>query len=48
MLNYSAAPQRLAGGAGAGTELLSGRKLESGQPLDLAPWGVAIIEGAGR
>jgi beta-galactosidase len=48
VLNYSAAPQRLAGGVGAGTELLSGRKVEAGQALDLAPWGVAIIEGAGR
>jgi len=48
VLNYSAAPQRLAGGVGAGTELLSGRKVEAGQALDLPPWGVAIIEGAGR
>jgi beta-galactosidase len=48
VLNYSAAPQRLAGGAGAGTDLLSGRKVEAGQPLDLAPWGVAIIEATGR
>jgi beta-galactosidase len=48
VLNYSAAPQRLAAGAGTGTDLLSGRKLEAGQPLDLPPWGVAIIEATGR
>jgi beta-galactosidase len=47
VLNYSAAPQRWTGD-GAGTDLLSGRKLEAGQALDLPPWGVAIIEAAGR
>jgi beta-galactosidase len=46
VLNYSAAPQRLTTGLAAGTELLSGRPLAQGQALDLAPWGVAVIEEA--
>jgi beta-galactosidase len=48
VLNYSAAPQRLTAGSAAGTELLSGRPVENGQPLELPPWGVAIVEENGR
>lgn len=48
VLNYSPATQRLAAGSAAGTELLSGRAVGTGQPLDLLAWGVAIIEENGR
>ncbi len=43
LLNYSA-QARSATEAGGGTELLSGRALAPGASLNLAPWGVAIIE----
>jgi beta-galactosidase len=44
VLNYSATPQRVTL-PDAGTELLSGRKLARGEALELAPWGVAVVEG---
>ena len=44
VLNYSGVPQLAQMGAGAGKDLLSGRGVDSGQPLTLAPWGVAIVQ----
>lgn len=44
ILNYSASPQRVTHTFPAGTELLTGRRVASGEPLALDPWGVAIIE----
>jgi beta-galactosidase len=43
IFNYSATPQKLTV-ARAGTELLQERKVASGQKIDLAAWGLAIIE----
>lgn len=43
IFNYSATPQQLTM-ARAGTELLQGKKVASGQKLDLAAWDVAIVE----
>ncbi len=48
ILNYSATPQNVTPAA-AGMELLRSGKIVPGQPITLAPWGVAIIEeGAAR
>jgi beta-galactosidase len=46
VLNYTAAPTRVTYGFGAGTELLSGKAVAGGGAIDLAPWGVAIVEEA--
>jgi beta-galactosidase len=43
LLNYSA-EGRSTTAAAAGTELLSNRKMTAGQTVELAPWGVAIME----
>lgn len=43
IFNYSATPQQLTV-ARAGTELLQDRKVASGQKIDLAAWGLAIVE----
>ena len=47
VFNYSAVPQHMAAPA-AGTELLHGRKVKRGEPINLAAWDVAIIEEDGR
>ena len=47
VLNYSAAAQRVTL-PGAGTELLSGRRLAAGETLELAPWGVAVVEDGAK
>ncbi|MBJ6122659.1 beta-galactosidase [Sphingomonas mollis] len=44
VLNYSATARPVIDATG-GTELLSGRKLAAGEAIDLAPWGVAIVQG---
>lgn len=44
LLNYSAQPAEVSGDVVAGTELLSGRRLRSDEPLKLPSWGVAVIE----
>jgi beta-galactosidase len=44
--NFSATPRRVEYPYGAGTELLSERRLANGATLTLEPWGVAIIEQA--
>lgn len=43
IFNYSATPQQVTV-ARAGTELLQQRKLASGRKIDLAAWGLAIVE----
>jgi beta-galactosidase len=43
IFNYSATPQQVTA-ARAGTELLENRKVASGQKIDLAAWGLAIVE----
>ncbi len=43
VLNYSPSPQHMTAPA-AGTELLHGRKVKRGGPIDLAAWDVVIIE----
>lgn len=48
VLNYSAKAQSLAYPFGGGTELLSGAAQAAGGAMTLGPWGVAIIEEAGR
>lgn len=47
ILNYSAGPQRVTYAFAEGTELLTGRRVASGAPLELDPWGVAIVEERG-
>jgi len=44
VLNYSARPATLAAGVAPGTELITGRRLGSGDALALSPWGVAVVE----
>ncbi len=44
LLNYSAASRNVAYPFGAGTELLTGRAIKRGDSLELARWGVAIVE----
>jgi beta-galactosidase len=43
-LNYSNAPARVQHSGAVGTELLAGRRVESGGEVALAAWGVQIIE----
>lgn len=43
-LNYSGATQTFAYPHKSGVELLSSKLIHSGQPIELAPWDVAIIE----
>ncbi len=43
VLNYSSNPQTMTAPR-AGIELLHGQKVVSGASLNLAPWGVAVIE----
>lgn len=43
-MNYSADRQRMAGGRTSGPELLSGRHVGAGEPSELEPWGIALIE----
>ena len=44
LLHYGSTP-RVIPCPGAGRELLSGRLLEEGEPLELKPWDVKILEG---
>lgn len=46
ILNYSAQKQTVTGGKAGGTELLSGQILRAGQPMELQPWGSAVVEYA--
>jgi beta-galactosidase len=46
-LNYSAKPQSLGNPFNAGTDLLSGEKLNKGDRIEIEPWGVSIIEESG-
>ena len=48
LLNYSATTRPVPGGVASGTELLSGRKVAAGEGVELAPWGVAIVEESGN
>lgn len=43
-LNYSSDPQAFTYGEGAGTDLLTGKKISSAQSVDLAPWDLVIVE----
>jgi len=43
-LNYSKDKQQVSYGYQKGNDLLSGKQINRGQTLDLAPWGVAIVE----
>jgi beta-galactosidase len=42
--NYAAQPAIVAYPHGAGRELLSGAAVRQGQPLQLAAWGMQIVE----
>jgi beta-galactosidase len=44
--NYSATPQTIAYPFSAGTELLSSKATSQGARVDVAPWGVDIVEDA--
>jgi len=46
LLNYSASSRTVAYPFGAGTDLLSGKSLQTGEKVDLGGWGVAIVEEA--
>jgi beta-galactosidase len=46
LFNYSPVARKLAYPFAAGTELLSGKSISQGTPVDLRPWGVEIIEEA--
>jgi beta-galactosidase len=48
LLNYSALPQELTYSFVSGTDLLSGKRIQQGRTIDLAPWGVEIVEEAAR
>lgn len=48
LLNYSAQAQPVPFGLAAGTELLTSQRVGAAAPLQLPPWGVAIVEEAGR
>ncbi|WP_263418243.1 beta-galactosidase [Terriglobus albidus] len=43
-LNYSKDKQQVSYGYQNGSDLLSGKQISRGRALDLAPWGVAIVE----